>query len=82
MDGTLVVPQFVLKELQLVADSSDSMKRNRGRRGLDILQKIQKMAGVDVMISDMDFPEVREVDLKLIELAARCRGRSSPTTST
>src|SRR3954465_13034492 len=46
MDGTLVIPQFVLKELQLVADSSDSMKRNRGRRGLDILQKIQKMSGV------------------------------------
>jgi uncharacterized protein YacL len=69
VDGTLVIPQFVLKELQLVADSSDSMKRNRGRRGLDILQKIQKMAGVEVMISDMDFPDVREVDLKLIELA-------------
>ena len=56
LDGTLVIPQFVLKELQLVADSSDSMKRNRGRRGLDILQKIQKMAGLDVMISDLDFP--------------------------
>src|SRR5262249_56289646 len=69
VDGTLVIPQFVLKELQLVADSSDSLKRNRGRRGLDILQKIQKMAGVDVMISDIDFPEVREVDLKLIDLA-------------
>ena len=82
MDGTLVVPQFVLKELQMVADSSDSMKRNRGRRGLDILQKIQKMAGLDVMVSDMDFPEVREVDLKLIELArALGRARSSPTTS-
>src|SRR6185369_3437688 len=65
IDGTLVVPQFVLKELQLVADSSDSLKRNRGRRGLDILQKIQKMAGIEVMISDVDFPEVREVDLKL-----------------
>lgn len=75
VDGTLVVPQFVLKELQLVADSSDSMKRNRGRRGLDILQKIQKMAGVDVMISDMDFPEVREVDLKLIELARALQGK-------
>ena len=75
MDGTLVIPQFVLKELQLVADSSDSMKRNRGRRGLDILQKIQKMAGVDVMISDMDFPAVREVDLKLIELALVLRGK-------
>src|SRR6188768_162437 len=75
MDGTLVIPQFVLKELQLVADSSDSMKRNRGRRGLDILQKIQKMAGVDVSISDMDFPDVREVDLKLIELARALQGK-------
>src|SRR5687767_10161252 len=75
MDGTLVIPQFVLKELQLVADSSDSMKRNRGRRGLDILQKIQKMSGVDVMISDMDFPEVREVDLKLIELGRTLQGK-------
>src|SRR5215471_6065225 len=54
LDGTLVIPQFVLKELQLVADSSDSLKRNRGRRGLDILQKIQKMSGVHVMISDVD----------------------------
>ncbi len=75
MDGTLVIPQFVLKELQFVADSSDSMKRNRGRRGLDILQKIQKMAGVDVMISDVDFPEVKEVDLKLIELARTLEGK-------
>jgi uncharacterized protein YacL len=75
MDGTLVIPQFVLKELQLVADSSDSMKRNRGRRGLDILQKIQKMSGVDVMISDMDFPEIREVDLKLIELGRALQGK-------
>jgi uncharacterized protein YacL len=75
IDGTLVVPQFVLKELQLVADSSDSLKRNRGRRGLDILQKIQKMAGIEVMISDVDFPEVREVDLKLIELARTLQGK-------
>jgi uncharacterized protein YacL len=75
MDGTLVIPQFVLKELQLVADASDSMKRNRGRRGLDILQKIQKMAGVDVTISDLDFPDVREVDLKLIELARALQGK-------
>jgi uncharacterized protein YacL len=73
MDGTLVIPQFVLKELQFVADSSDSMKRNRGRRGLDILQKIQKMANVDVTISDVDFPDVKEVDLKLIELARTAR---------
>jgi uncharacterized protein YacL len=75
LDGTLVIPQFVLKELQLVADSGDTLKRNRGRRGLDILQKIQKMAGVDVMISDIDFPEVREVDLKLIELGRTLQGK-------
>jgi uncharacterized protein YacL len=75
IDGTLIVPQFVLKELQLVADSADSLKRNRGRRGLDILQKIQKMAGVEVTISDLDFPEVREVDLKLIELARTLPGK-------
>jgi len=75
VDGTLVIPQFVLKELQLVADSADSMKRNRGRRGLDILQKIQKMAGVEVSISDLDFPDVREVDLKLIELARALQGK-------
>jgi uncharacterized protein YacL len=75
IDGTLVIPQFVLKELQLVADSGDSMKRNRGRRGLDILQKIQKMSGVEVIISDADFPEVKEVDLKLIELARTLTGK-------
>ncbi|HUE86454.1 MAG TPA: PIN domain-containing protein [Vicinamibacterales bacterium] len=75
VDGTLVIPQFVLKELQLVADSADSMKRNRGRRGLDILQKVQKMSGVEVSISDVDFPEVREVDLKLIELARTLQGK-------
>jgi uncharacterized protein YacL len=75
IDGTLVIPQFVLKELQLVADSGDSLKRNRGRRGLDILQKVQKMAGVEVMISDVDFPEVKEVDLKLIELARTLQGK-------
>ena len=75
LEGTLVVPQFVLRELQQVADSSDSLKRNRGRRGLDILQKIQKMAGVHVQIVETDFPEVREVDLKLIELARRMSGK-------
>jgi len=75
LEGTLVVPQFVLRELQQVADSSDSLKRNRGRRGLDILQKIQKMAGVEVQIVETDFPEVREVDLKLIELARRMSGK-------
>jgi uncharacterized protein YacL len=75
LEGTLVVPQFVLRELQQVADSSDSLKRNRGRRGLDILQKIQKMSGVHVQIVETDFPEVREVDLKLIELARKLNGK-------
>jgi len=69
MDGTIVIPQFVLRELQLVADSADSMKRNRGRRGLDILQRIQKMAHLHVQILEDDFPNVRDVDMKLIELA-------------
>jgi uncharacterized protein YacL len=68
-DGVLVVPQFVLHELQMVADSADSMKRNRGRRGLDILHRIQKMAHVKVQLVGEDFPQVREVDMKLIELA-------------
>lgn len=75
IDGTLVIPQFVLKELQFVADSSDSLKRNRGRRGLDILQKVQKMTHLDVVISDVDFPDVKEVDLKLIELARSLEGK-------
>src|SRR5690242_20492751 len=69
LDGVLVIPQFVLRELQLVADSADSKKRNRGRRGLDILQRIQKMAHLNVQIVEEDFPHVREVDMKLIELA-------------
>jgi uncharacterized protein YacL len=69
VDGALVIPQFVLRELQLVADSSDSMKRNRGRRGLDVLQRIQKMPQLNIQIVEDDFPAVREVDMKLIELA-------------
>jgi uncharacterized protein YacL len=75
LDGTLVVPQFVLKELQLVADSSDALKRNRGRRGLDILHRIQKMSGVEVLISELDYPQIKEVDMKLIELARALLGR-------
>jgi uncharacterized protein YacL len=69
LDGALVIPQFVLRELQLVADSADSLKRNRGRRGLDILQKIQKLPQLNVQILEDDFPNVHEVDMKLIELA-------------
>src|SRR5271168_2642802 len=75
LDGLLVAPQFVLRELQLVADSADSLKRNRGRRGLDILQRLQKMASVQIQIVEDDFPAVREVDLKLIELAKVYEGK-------
>src|ERR1700681_200522 len=75
LDGTIVTPQFVLRELQLVADSADSLKRNRGRRGLDILQRLQKMALVQIQIVEDDFPAVREVDLKLIELAKLYEGK-------
>jgi uncharacterized protein YacL len=69
LDGILVIPHFVLRELQQVADSADSLKRNRGRRGLDILQRIQKMAGITVQFVENDYPQIREVDMKLIELA-------------
>ena len=68
IDGTLAIPQFVLRELQLVADSADSLKRNRGRRGLDVLQRLQKASPVAVQIIEDDFPNVRDVDMKLIEL--------------
>ncbi len=69
IEGQLVVPQFILKELQLVADSADSIKRQRGRRGLDVLDRLQKSSQVSVVISEMDFPEIKDVDSKLIELA-------------
>ena len=75
LDGILVIPQFVLRELQLVADSADSLKRNRGRRGLDILQRLQKVASLNIQIVEDDFPAVREVDLKLIELAKLYEGK-------
>ncbi len=69
LEGTLVVPHFVLRELQQIADSADSAKRNRGRRGLDVLEKIKSVPGVSVQILEKDYPDVKEVDLKLIELA-------------
>jgi uncharacterized protein YacL len=75
LDGVIVTPQFVLRELQLVADSADSLKRNRGRRGLDILQRLQKTANLQIQIVEDDFPAVREVDLKLIELAKLYEGK-------
>ena len=69
IEGTLIIPRFVLKELQYIADSSDVLRRNRGRRGLDILHSMQKSPNIDVRISEEDFPEVKEVDAKLIEFA-------------
>ncbi|MBI2131284.1 MAG: TRAM domain-containing protein, partial [Candidatus Tectomicrobia bacterium] len=69
LEGPLVLPQFVLKELQQIADSSDPLKRNRGRRGLDVLHRIQQLPELDIQIVDTDFPRVREVDAKLVLLA-------------
>ena len=75
MEGPLIIPQFVLVELQQVADSSDPLRRNRGRRGLDMLQRIQKNPVTAIQIVDTDFPDVKEVDLKLIELAIKAGGK-------
>jgi uncharacterized protein YacL len=69
LDGVFLVPQFILQELQHIADSPDSLKRARGRRGLDILHRIQKMAHITVRITDEDFPKIKEVDSKLVALA-------------
>jgi uncharacterized protein YacL len=75
VEGALVVPQFVLKELQFVADSPDGLKRQRGRRGLDVLDRLQKSSQVEVVISDLDFPETPDVDSKLIECAKSMDGK-------
>jgi uncharacterized protein YacL len=69
IEGTLVVPQFILKELQTIADSSDPIKRQRGRRGLDVLDQLQRSSQIKVQIVDYDFPDIQDVDSKLIELA-------------
>jgi len=68
LGGTLIIPQFILTELQQVADSADSSKRQRGRRGLDMLQRLRNNSNIDIQIVETDFPAVKEVDLKLIEL--------------
>ena len=75
IDGTLIIPQFVLRELQMVADSADSLKRQRGRRGLEVLQRIQKMQHLEVQIAEDDFQNIADVDLKLIEFAKRYDAR-------
>ncbi len=75
IEGTLVVPRFVLRELQYIADSADPIRRNRGRRGLEMLQRMQKKGSIDISILEVDFPNVKEVDLKLIELAKQINGK-------
>lgn len=73
LSGTLVVPHFILRELQQVADSPDSSKRQRGRRGLDMLQRLRNNSKLDIQILETDFPGIKEVDQKLIELAKQLR---------
>lgn len=75
IEGTLVIPTFVLQELRHIADSSDSLKRNRGRRGLDVLNKIQNELNFDVTIYEKDFPDIAEVDAKLVKLAQVLNGK-------
>lgn len=75
LEGTVVVPQFVLRELQHIADSPDSLKRNRGRRGIEILQRMQKKPDLNVTITEIDFPDIPEVDMKLIELAKQLNAK-------
>ncbi|WP_165245770.1 PIN/TRAM domain-containing protein [Paludisphaera soli] len=78
IDQPMVVPRFVLQELQGIADSSDKLRRNRGRRGLDILNRLQKSPGVEVRIDDAEIPElagVREVDQRLVILAKHLGGK-------
>ena len=69
VEGKIVIPRFVLKELQQIADSTDPMKRQRGRRGLELLHAFQKEAGQDITVNEEDFPEIPEVDSKLVKLA-------------
>lgn len=69
LSGKIVIPKFVLKELQQIADSTDPIKRQRGRRGLEMLHTVQKESGLDITIDEEDFPETHEVDAKLVKLA-------------
>jgi uncharacterized protein YacL len=75
IEGSVIVPGFVLHELQRISDSTDELKRNRGRRGLNTLAELKKMSGLDVQIRNQDFPEVPAVDEKLLRLAKRLKGK-------
>ncbi|MCI0469628.1 MAG: PIN domain-containing protein [Nitrospirae bacterium] len=69
LENIFVIPQFILQELQYIADSPDPMRRTKGRRGLDILHRMQKMSNIQIKIAEEDFPKIKEVDAKLIALA-------------
>lgn len=75
LDGVLVIPSFVLEELQHIADSSDALKRNRGRRGLDVLNRVQKESKVKVQVMEIDFDDIQEVDSKLVRLGKQLQGK-------
>jgi uncharacterized protein YacL len=75
IEGRVVIPRFVLRELQQIADSQDALKRNRGRRGLDILNRLQKNSALNIRIQEEDFPEIRDVDAKLVKLAQLLSGK-------
>jgi uncharacterized protein YacL len=75
IDGSLIVPRFVLNELQFIADSSDSMKRSRGRRGLDVLNRMQKSTTINIEIVEQDFPKIKGVDGKLVALAQKLNAK-------
>jgi uncharacterized protein YacL len=75
IEGVFLIPQFVLQELQYIADSADSLKRTRGRRGLDILKRMQKMTDLEVRVTDQDFPKIKSVDAKLVALGKKLNAK-------
>jgi uncharacterized protein YacL len=75
LEGNLIVPRFVLDELQYIADSADALKRARGRRGLDILNRMQRSSGIFIDVVDHDFPKIKGVDSKLVALAKKTHGK-------
>lgn len=75
LEGVFLIPQFVLQELQYIADSADPLKRTRGRRGLDILKRMQKMTDLEVKVTDQDFPKIKSVDAKLVALGKKLNAK-------
>jgi uncharacterized protein YacL len=74
-EGTMIIPNFVLRELHHIADSQDEVKKVRGRRGLDVVQRLQKNPDIEIRIIDEDYPKIQEVDLKLLELCKQIGGK-------